>query len=240
MSKLEFFVALALVALAQSGRGQSYFLNDQQSVVARAIIAQRVAMACSRDMTTLFMKGYGDRLTCRADLSVERVAALAQENNLPVPSLDLSSLVTSTSSFGHYPNIVADIRAPVPTRAYTSDDPWSVSKVPTATPVPNGGGSLVNGSSSSISGTGLPKDWWRKQETITVNILGQQGFILNRYLVYEVATDVRDPRSLPSDINIDDLSTALTSGTPTLFGVRGSMGLLGSTVSVQITSTTTT
>ena len=32
----------------------------------------------------------------------------------------------------------------------------------------------------------------QEQETVTVNILGQQGFILNRYLVYEVATDVGD------------------------------------------------
>jgi hypothetical protein len=36
----------------------------------------------------------------------------------------------------------------------------------------------------------LPKDWWKKQETIRVNILGPQGFILNRYMVYEIVTDV--------------------------------------------------
>lgn len=27
-------------------------------------------------------------------------------------------------------------------------------------------------------------------DSVTVNILGQQGFILNRYLVYEVSTEV--------------------------------------------------
>ena len=37
----------------------------------------------------------------------------------------------------------------------------------------------------------MPKDWWKKQEKVTITILGQQGFILNRYTVYEVATDVR-------------------------------------------------
>ena len=96
----------------------------------------------------------------------------------------------ATASFGQFPPTLPDIRAPIPTRAYSTDDPWNVSKLPNNLPAPNGGGSLVNGASSSISGTGLPKDWWRKQETVTVNILGQQGFLLNRYLVYEVATDV--------------------------------------------------
>jgi sorting nexin-8 len=51
-------------------------------------------------------------------------------------------------------------------------------------------GSLTNGAPSSLSGTGLPKDWWKKQETVNVNILGQQGFILNRYTVYEVISEV--------------------------------------------------
>lgn len=53
-----------------------------------------------------------------------------------------------------------------------------------------GGGNLTNGAPSSLSGTGLPKDWWKKLENINVNILGQQGFILNRYTVYELFSDV--------------------------------------------------
>ena len=36
----------------------------------------------------------------------------------------------------------------------------------------------------------MPKDWWKKQEAVKVTILGHQGFILNRYLVYEVTTEV--------------------------------------------------
>ncbi|KAI0343075.1 hypothetical protein BDW22DRAFT_1228914 [Trametopsis cervina] len=151
VSKLEFFVALALVALAQIGK----------------------------------------------DLSIERVAALAQENDLPVPSLDLSSLTSSQSAFGPYDNEAPVIRAPIPTRSYTSDDPWNVSRFPNPEPAAptatNGDGSLTNGAPSSISGTGLPKDWWRKQENVTVNLLGQQGFLLNRYLVYEVGTDRAPP-----------------------------------------------
>lgn len=125
------------------------------------------------------------------DLSVERVAALAQENALPVPTLALDTLAPSTSAFSPYGEGAAAIRAPVPTRSYTSDDPWNVSKFanPTA-PAPTESETLTNGATSSIAGTGLPKEWWRKQETVTVNILGQQGFLLNRYLVYEISTDV--------------------------------------------------
>ncbi|KAF8966289.1 tryptophan synthase beta subunit-like PLP-dependent enzyme [Flammula alnicola] len=38
-------------------------------------------------------------------------------------------------------------------------------------------------------------EWWKKQENIKVSNLGQQGFILNRYTVYEVASD-RKPHSV--------------------------------------------
>jgi sorting nexin-8 len=110
------------------------------------------------------------------------VDALAKENSLPIPQLDLSSIATPAGFAQYQP----DIRSPLPTRAY-SEDPWSVPNLPSA-PIQNG--SISNGAPSNISGTGLPNNWWRKQETVTVNILGQQGFILNRYLVYEVATDV--------------------------------------------------
>ena len=113
------------------------------------------------------------------------VDALAKENALPVPQLDLASLAPSSGFTQYQP----EIRAPMPTRAY-SEDPWSVPQLPSA-PVQNG--SISNGAPSNLSGTGLPSNWWKKQETVAVNILGQQGFILNRYLVYEVATDVSDP-----------------------------------------------
>ena len=118
------------------------------------------------------------------DLSIEMVDALAKEDALPVPQLDLASLAPSSGFTQYQP----DIRSPLPTRPY-SEDPWSVPQQPSG---PAQNGSVTNGAPSSISGTGLPSNWWRKQETVTVNILGQQGFILNRYLVYEVATDVGD------------------------------------------------
>lgn len=120
------------------------------------------------------------------ELSIERVAALAQVDQLPTPSLDIMSLTSSNSGFNQY-RTGSDIRAPVPTRAYTTDDPWSNPKVPA---IPSATTNGANGTPSNIAGTGLPGNWWRKLETINVNILGQQGFILNRYLVYEIATDV--------------------------------------------------
>ncbi|KAI0372696.1 hypothetical protein BV20DRAFT_990915 [Pilatotrama ljubarskyi] len=139
VSRLEFFVALALAALAQSGK----------------------------------------------ELSVERVAALAQQNALPEPSLDLDSMAPSTSNFQDA------MRVPMPTRGYSTDDPWKASKFTspgTASRAP-ALGSINNGAPSSISGTGLPPEWWKKQETVFVNVLGHQGFVLNRYLVYEISSD---------------------------------------------------
>lgn len=149
VSKLEFFVALALVALAQSGK----------------------------------------------DVSVEQVAALAQQNDLPEPSLDLSSLTATPSAFVYNkPNLDVTARAPAP--AYSSDDPWNSRFAPSGTGAIDAvQGSVTNGMPSSVSGTGMPKDWWKKQENVTVNFLGQQGFILNRYIVYEVVTDRGPPVS---------------------------------------------
>ncbi|RPD76430.1 hypothetical protein L226DRAFT_484116 [Lentinus tigrinus ALCF2SS1-7] len=139
VSRLEFFVALALAALAQSGK----------------------------------------------DVSVERVAALAQENALPEPTLDLSSLPPSQSTFHDIMQM-----PPPPARGYSTEDPWSSRFTsPSAAPKTPAFGSLDNGATSNIAGTGLPREWWKKQETVFVNILGQQGFILNRYLVYEVSSD---------------------------------------------------
>lgn len=178
------------------------------------------------------------------DLSVERVAALAQENNLPVPSLDLSALAPSNSAFGQYDTEgTTAIRAPIPTRSYTTDDPWSIPKFPAAfppAPAVNGDGSLINGAPSSISGTGLPKDWWRKQETVTVNILGQQGFILHRYLVYEVATDVRKCQVQYSVCGTEWFIAACSTRASSLFGICRPVGLPCATISFPPSATAAT
>ncbi|KAH8108346.1 hypothetical protein DFH11DRAFT_1634540 [Phellopilus nigrolimitatus] len=152
VSKLEFFVALALVALAQSGK----------------------------------------------DLSIEQVASLASQNALPIPSLDLDAVAPSTSSISSqaiYHKDSSAVSAParvVSQPSYSSDDPWQTPRFPEA----NGGGaSLTNGAPSSVSGTGLPREWWRKQERVQVRLLGLHGFILNRYMVYEISSDRGTPVS---------------------------------------------
>ncbi|EIW79358.1 hypothetical protein CONPUDRAFT_127418 [Coniophora puteana RWD-64-598 SS2] len=154
VSKLEFFVALALVALAQSG----------------------------------------------SDISVEQVAALASENNLPEPSLNLDTIQPSASNFAvpysNYRQNSGPVRAP--TVSYP-DDPWSAPRFPAGQSDFSGGGAATaprnataNGT-SSVAGSGLPHDWWRKQESVHVSIQGQQGFLLNKYTVYEVTTDKGTP-----------------------------------------------
>jgi sorting nexin-8 len=148
VSKLEFFVALALVALAQAGK----------------------------------------------DVSIEQVASLSTQNTLPEPTLDLAKLQSSTSTFNPITSNYRQnsIRSPVP--AYSSDDPWSTNPRFPSAPSNNGSfgnapGGFANGAPSNLSGSGMPKDWWKKQETVKVTILGHQGFILNRYMVYEVTTE---------------------------------------------------
>ncbi|KAJ7765471.1 hypothetical protein DFH07DRAFT_810675 [Mycena maculata] len=147
VSKLEFFVALALVALAQAGK----------------------------------------------DVSIEQVATLSSQNTLPEPALDLSRLPPSASTFApvnYRQDSSAGIRAPIP--AYATDDPWNTNS--RVGPAPNLNafdptqGSAISAAPSSLSGTGLPPNWWKKQETVKVTILGQQGFILNRYMVYEISS----------------------------------------------------
>ncbi|KDQ26655.1 hypothetical protein PLEOSDRAFT_1043789 [Pleurotus ostreatus PC15] len=164
VSKLEFFVALALVALAQSGK----------------------------------------------DVSIEQVAALSSRNDLPEPKLDLSSLVPSVSTFQPPPpptyrqNTTSAVAAPGRSPGGITDDPWAtgtsnvrfgggLGTTPSGSGFDGARGSLANGAPSSLAGTGLPKEWWKRQETVRITILGQQGFILNRYTVYEISTDRGNP-----------------------------------------------
>ncbi|EJD47959.1 hypothetical protein AURDEDRAFT_113230 [Auricularia subglabra TFB-10046 SS5] len=130
VTRLEFYVAIALVAIAQSGQ----------------------------------------------DISIERVAALAQQNALPEPKLDLSAIAASAFN---------NAFRPVPTTsAYsTTDDPWTAPSVLPAVPT-----AVV-----SAVGSGMPADWHRRQETVRVEVHGQLGFIFNRYTVYEVQSERGGP-----------------------------------------------
>ncbi len=58
----------------------------------------------------------------------------------------------------------------------------------------NGGAGGIGGVGvppSSVAGTGLPSGWWKRQEKVTVRFAGQQGFVLNRYMMYGISTEVR-------------------------------------------------
>ncbi len=134
-------------------------------------------------------------LTCGSgavDVSIEQVAALSSQNTLPEPTLDLLNLQPPSSIL---PSTSATIRksiapiVPIPVPAYSSDDPWSTTAIPTPIAFGQTDGLPQNGGGSTL-GTGLPSEWWKKQENIKVVLLGQQGFILNRYTVYDVTSDV--------------------------------------------------
>jgi sorting nexin-8 len=60
---------------------------------------------------------------------------------------------------------------------------------PFGAPGINGGG-VPPPPPSSVAGTGLPSGWWKRLEKVTVRFVGQQGFVLNRYMVYGITTEV--------------------------------------------------
>lgn len=112
-------------------------------------------------------------------MSIENVAELAAQDSLPEPTLDLSSLQSSTSNIVFPPGRASN----VPTY---NDDPWG-----------NSGSNNFPGSSSSVAGSGLASNWWKREEKMTITIIGTQGFILNRYTVYEVRSEVRPSSFTP-------------------------------------------
>ncbi|THH17794.1 hypothetical protein EW146_g3094 [Bondarzewia mesenterica] len=147
VSKLEFFVALALVALAQSGKASSKL---QRWLNRTLFLSLALTFPLSPPLRRLF-------------------SYVRQNTNTTIPT-----------------------SAP----AYSTDDPWNSRFAPSGSTTTDGAqADVLNGAPSSVAGTGLPKDWWKKQENVSVNFLGQQGFILNRYMVYEIVTDRNPPVS---------------------------------------------
>jgi sorting nexin-8 len=125
------------------------------------------------------------------DVSIEQVAALSSQNTLPEPNLNLDTLPSSTSTLNYTPNAQPQSSNPpvlAPSPMYPPDDPWGAPRLSTGFDASRGFPNV--GPSSALAGSGLPSEWWNKQEDVKVSILGQQGFILNRYTVYEVVTDV--------------------------------------------------
>jgi len=129
-----------------------------------------------------------------ADISIERVAVLGAENNLPVPSLNLDALQPSASAFStpYTPYRQNTVRPSL--LGYPTEDPWNIPRYTGIAGSPSDSNpprsATTNGASSALSGPGLPKDWWKRQESVTVTIQGQQGHLLSRYTVYEISTDV--------------------------------------------------
>lgn len=180
------------------------------------------------------------------DVSIEQVAALSSQNTLPDPTLDLDRLQPSTSIFAPTPtayrrDTTQTIRPTVP--AY-SDDPWSTNRYSTLPPAPQAYGSSAPGlppvptastGASSVAGSGLPDFWWQGLENVKVTLLGQQGFILNRYVVYEIVTEVRI-RLMYSVVHVFTPFRYLLArgrcGAP-LFGIYLPVGLPSSTVPIQ-------
>ena len=124
------------------------------------------------------------------------MAALAAENNLPIPTLALNTLQPSSSIFpssnvAFRQNTMTAIRAPT----LAPDNPWNAPRYlnegGTASAPNQSRSPITNGLSSTFAGSGLPSGWWKRQESVEVTILGQQGFILNRYTVYEIKSEVR-------------------------------------------------
>ena len=130
------------------------------------------------------------------DVSVEQVALLAQQNTLPEPTLDISVLSynTAPSSALSYGQSTAGAPAALrssPAVAPPADDPWTTGRFGTGTSSPHPFGGLNGGAPSSVAGSGLPSGWWKRQEKVAIQFGGQQGFVLNRYMVYSITTEVR-------------------------------------------------
>ena len=68
----------------------------------------------------------------------------------------------------------------------------------------------------------MPKDWWKKLEGVDIRIMGQQGFILNRYTVYQITSDVSLKFLLMITILVNSLSTNLSEAHQSPDGTQSS------------------
>ncbi|KAG8777436.1 Sorting nexin mvp1 [Serendipita sp. 405] len=127
VSRGEFYVALALVGLAQQDQG----------------------------------------------ISIENVAKLAQQNELPVPSLDASALAAIGSS-----TVKSSFPPPRPGPVYNPDpDPWTLPSKGTW----SGGSPIADAghATASIISSGLPPHWWKGQEQFILFSLIPEDLLYN-------------------------------------------------------------
>ena len=128
---------------------------------------------------------------------MEQVALLAQQNTLPEPTLDIGLLTYSPApsstlvDYGQPSGAVPAALRSSPAVAPPTDDPWTTGRFGVSTSSPHPFGGLNGAAPSSVAGSGLPSGWWKRQDKVSIQFGGQQGFVLNRYMVYSITTEVR-------------------------------------------------
>ena len=125
-------------------------------------------------------------------------AAAAYSNSNSHPDAAQSVSAGTSSSAGSAAVLRSSTSAAAVAPPPPPDDPWMTgarygAAVAATAPFGAGAAGLNGGGAppSSVSGTGLPSGWWRRLEKVTVLFAGQQGFVLNRYMVYGITTEVR-------------------------------------------------
>lgn len=184
VSKLEFFVALALVALAQTGK--------DVSVEQVALLAQQNTLPEPTLDLSFLSYSAAPPPSLSAAYTNNQHPSTAQNSSTSgsaAATATATAVVRSSASISTSATIVN----PPP------EDPWMTGARYTgagagASPFGVGGingGAGVGGVAppSSVSGTGLPSGWWKRQEKVTVQFAGQQGFVLNRYMLYGISTE---------------------------------------------------
>ncbi|KAF8488383.1 hypothetical protein F5888DRAFT_1753380 [Russula emetica] len=182
VSKLEFFVALALVALAQTGK--------DVSVEQVALLAQQNTLPEPTLDLSLLSYSPAPHSSLSAAYTTNNQHPSTAHNSTSDSAAATAPVVRSSASTSTSATVVA----PPP------DDPWmtgarypgagaGAGASPFGVGGINGGAGAGVAPPSSVSGTGLPSGWWKRQEKVTVQFAGQQGFVLKRYMVYGISTE---------------------------------------------------
>lgn len=171
VSRLEFYIALALAGLAQEGQGEIPFNRINPPNFGTQSLHLHLT-----------------------DISIEKVAQLAQEDALPEPVIDLASVTTSTIT----PIPALDTSTAATYTQSPDADPWTfpIPATPTSgsshpDALPNMSAGISGGRAPVALTGGLGKNWWNRQVKAGVSIIPEkQGFILARYTAYLVSPDV--------------------------------------------------
>lgn len=95
-----------------------------------------------------------------------------------------------SNGYGEPTNSLPQEQRLPPVLAYSESDPWNSAFRNGGNVAATGGPATTPGGSTLMGG--LPSNWWNAQKSVTIIILPEkQGFILNRYTVYVIQSDVR-------------------------------------------------